>query len=90
MERALSSRTFRSGKVAKMTYSETDEPDATHHQCTVGVATVLPILPTALLTLLTQTGDRWPNQIRHVIRRKWTGFVSRFTYMYARTERWAR
>jgi len=30
MERVLSSRTFRSGRVAKMTYSETDEPDATH------------------------------------------------------------
>jgi hypothetical protein len=30
MERVLSSRTFRSGRVAKMAYSETDEPDATH------------------------------------------------------------
>jgi hypothetical protein len=30
MERVLSSRTFRSGRLAKMTYSETDEPDATH------------------------------------------------------------
>ena len=32
MERVLSSRTFRSGRVAKMTYSETDEPDATHQE----------------------------------------------------------
>ena len=33
MRRVLSSRTFRSGRVAKMTYSETDEPDgdATQH-----------------------------------------------------------
>jgi hypothetical protein len=35
MERVLSSRTFRSGRVAKMIYSETDEPDATH-QCRRG------------------------------------------------------
>jgi hypothetical protein len=40
MERVLSSRTFRSGRVAKMTYSETDELDATHQcacQCESGV-----------------------------------------------------
>ena len=28
----MSPRTVRSGRVAKMTYSETDEPDATHHR----------------------------------------------------------
>ena len=32
MERVLSSRTFRSGRVAKMTYSETDELDATQQR----------------------------------------------------------
>jgi hypothetical protein len=31
----MSSRTFRSGRVAKMTYSETDEPNAAHHGSTV-------------------------------------------------------
>jgi hypothetical protein len=41
MERVLSSRTFRSGRVAKMTYSETDEPDATHqpHGVKTGMCT---------------------------------------------------